>query len=784
MVVPKGHIQLGTPDDLRDYLLVDPRQFAATPANPFAAKIATGAGSYDDFENWSYWVMEDWSGGAGQNADQVANGYLFGDCATFMRGRLTLPFLSTFTGTWPNAGAGGNAWNQPYEVAGEMAIGSEQDYESVALRVLATFAVEEENDITGAWGYVFVDGVCSSVTIEYARCAEGTGYPTTVLASEEIDIEFLAPGGRWVYLDMNVSVDETTYDYWIILRPTVEGETLYVPYVGYDAAVNLNTPIAYDGTAWEARTEFGNRTFFAITNPAPYTLAGGGWAGDEIADIVRNGSVIYAYGKAYMHDFTPGLYPWQEYWTFVTYEAPAGVDDMHTWGDMVYVAHGDALYSIDSEETVVEVGSDLPANVLTAWNGYLYRAAGNQLWYTGDALTWVGPFEVGPPGVNVTGMAGMGDYLYLTTEDGLYYLAPGDFVVGIAPFPTADSANGARMINHDGSLYIPMRNRIWQFTPSGTFADVWISQQTDFPPDVLGEIHSLASTHLGLVATVQSADFATSPTVWVMQSEGWHCLAILPPGMGAGRIVNDPINRRLWFASWQGLIFSVPFEPLAVIPVRNPLQQWAPYGWMETDWYSGGLLDVQKDWESVTVFGANLSDDTSVSVYYQDSEGSAWALLGEAKADGTELRWLQDVYRPTSNKIKLGLLLRTRDVYSTPEVRAVRVKYSPMLLDRWRWQLQLAMHEDQQMLDGTLNAYSVAQQMTHLDSLVKRIEPVIFRDMLGDLYEVKVLGASKQVMKYEVLADDVAIQWNYVLSLEQIVAGEYTLPVEEEEEEV
>lgn len=771
MTVQKGHIKLGAPGALRDYLLTDPKQFSSTPANPMAAKIATGAGKLDDFTNWSFWVMEDWSAGAGRRADDVGNGYMFGDCASFMRNRLTLPLFNAFITKQPQSYAGSSAFNIPFGVDGLLPVGSTQTYGAAALKV-ASFG---DTEAAGAWFYVYVDGVCTSATIRFSRNSVGLGHPSVSapLYTAAIDLTGLHPGGQWIYLDFGevYEMESWLLEYWVWVLPTVYGETLYIPTSVYDADKNQNTPVVFDN-AWGAGWTASPNTFFAIINSTLDGLADGGATGREIVDIVSTGVKVYAYGETGPFVYTAGDDAWDDVFTAMTYAGPDVAYDMHVWGDVVYVAHGTKLYKIAAGGAASEVGVNLAAHVLASWNGYLYRASGNKLWYSGDGATWEGPFEVGPAGVNVTGLAGLGEYLYIATEDGLYYLAPGDFVVGIAPFPALDAANGARMINHNGALYIPMRNRIWQFTASGSFVDVWIDQGADFPSEYLGEIHSLATSHLGLIASVRANDQATSPTLWVQTSEGWHCLAALPPDMGAGRVVADAANRRLWCCTWQGMVYWLPFEPMAVIPTRNPQQRWAPYGWMETDWYSGGLLDVEKDWESVTIFGENLSAGQKVSVYYRDGEEAAWRLLGAATADNTELRWNQSVYRPTSVKIKLGFLLSTNDIYTTPEVRAIRVKYHPMVADRWRWQFSLPVHTNQQMLDGTLNSYTAAQQLAHLDGLVTQVKPVIFQEIGGVQYEVKVLGASRQVVDFEARPDGTReLKWVYTLSLEQVTGG-------------
>jgi hypothetical protein len=61
----KGHVQLGVTGDLRDYVLVDPMQYHASPANPMAPRLNTGE-KFAELAGWAEWVQQDWPGGVGQ----------------------------------------------------------------------------------------------------------------------------------------------------------------------------------------------------------------------------------------------------------------------------------------------------------------------------------------------------------------------------------------------------------------------------------------------------------------------------------------------------------------------------------------------------------------------------------------------------------------------------------------------------------------------------------------------------------------------------------------------
>ncbi len=87
----KGHIKLGTSvADLREYMLTDPNALGMQLSNQMAAKLGQGAGKYDDLQNWSAWVMDDWSAGAG-TVDAEGGGFLFGNVDSRVPRQLILP---------------------------------------------------------------------------------------------------------------------------------------------------------------------------------------------------------------------------------------------------------------------------------------------------------------------------------------------------------------------------------------------------------------------------------------------------------------------------------------------------------------------------------------------------------------------------------------------------------------------------------------------------------------------------------------------------------------------
>ncbi len=762
-----GHIRLGEQGDLRWYALQDPQQYRAQPVNPMAAKLGSGAGSYDDFMGWAFWLQEDWATGAGRPANA---GALFGDVATFMSARLASPMQCWPSNTLDQASYGHIVY--PWQVAGEIEIGSGQTYSKLA-QYIYTGGVAA--DVQQLWVYVNPDGA-DTITISLERGTTSAN-PTEVVASRTVTATSLRPHPQWVILDLGSSQALSTgHHHWLCVSAT--SGVVKVPYQVYDLDYAVYRSLGYNGT-WGYAQAGGDITICSLANIITYSLAYGGWAAAEIVDAVQWNNSIWVYGRAYLYKLIRGSTLWRDKFSIQTYAAPPSVVDLQVWNDELYAAAGaGGLWKrttggTDSE--VLKSAVRFPVKLLAAWQGYLFAAYQNDLYYTGDGSTWTGPLQVGPDGYEIRSMAGLGDYLYMTTDEALWRLAPGDVIEGVTPWPSISSTNGRRMVVHAGAIYIPMKNRVWMFSQNGAFQDVWIDSSIDLPAQYLGEIHSLATSHLGLIATVNPVDSSLSPSVWVLGSEGWHVLAVLPPGMGAGRVVADALNNRLWIATQAGLMYSLYFEPLAALPVRNSAQPWAAAGWLEWDWYTGDLVDINKDWESVSIFGEDLSGNQSVSIYYQDTDGGAWRWLGTATSDNVEVRFEQLAHRPMGPKLKLALLLRTNDYHYSPVVRAVRVKYHPMLFDRWRWQLALPVQERQEMPDGSLNPYSGDEVRAHLDSLIDRVAPFVLEDLDGTQYEVKVLGATRNVESWQwwPAAGRADIRWVYTLTLEQVTAARY-----------
>lgn len=217
-------------------------------------------------------------------------------------------------------------------------------------------------------------------------------------------------------------------------------------------------------------------------------------------------------------------------------------------------------------------------------------------------------------------------------------------------------------------------------------------------------------------------------------------------------------------------------------PYFDPVSRYMHNAFVEWDWFYGPIREAEKDWESVTLTG-EFAAGQSVEVYWKETEAGAWTLLGTITADGQELRWdITD--RPDTKKIKLGILLKTNDSTKTPRIRSIRLKYHTMTKDWFRWTLPIDVsgglggRAKQELLDGTYRTETAAQLKAAIDALATQTEPMIYTDVDGLMYEVKITDASFNYTMVTYNDKSAVKEWEgvYTLTIEAVTPGTYTPP--------
>lgn len=769
-----GHVTL----DGKEYRLRSlPVQAAA---NQMAPKVASGESEYSSLDTWSAWVQEDWQAGVGKTRPhRTPGGFLYGEAETRVPNQIILPQAPVICTALEPANDYSNWAFSP---------GQATDYTTLVLgNTYLAVNVDATNvgtlDVLGIWAYFQAD-VGTVVRADFYSDSAGSPGTSAISASATITADF--PGPHWYKFSMTIeAVGTSTADYWIVFRVPTGSATFYGS--ATDPA-NMTVKTSTNGTVWTPSTTF--KPFFNTLTDLDATSNADGTP-SSIAAIVYTssfGGALYLGPMAISATTYIGVMAHVDansptYFTHTNASAVAGSPTSAAiFLNTVYVALGAGSnvvgYTLGGVPVVL--GSAVAATVLFSLGGYLYRALGNDLYYTADEVTWTTVGVVCTDPYDIRSMAGIDGTLHLACDDGLYQLAPGDFIVPVAPWP-ASVDNGKSMVSHQGALYITVNGRVWRYTSDGSMSDVWISRDDDLPANRLGEVVSLATSDTGVLAMVREQSASGRSSIWTLQGTGWHHLCTLPTDNGSA-MYYDRDHSRLHIGTTNGQVFYLDLPPYAINPYNDTGSLYTPAGWVEWDWFRGNIREVDKDFESVTLMG-EFDTGTSALVYWKDDASTGWELLGTVDADGEELRWSSSATRPNSKKIKLGILLRTTDPTLTPKIEAVRVKYHTMVSDWFRWTLAIDVSggqnggKYQELLNNEPSTYTADQIKDNLDALVKKVGPFVYKDIDGTQYEVKVKEGSQfnyTVVRYNDTSASKEWEGVYSLVIEQVTNSVYT----------
>lgn len=764
-------IKLGAVGALRNYTLKqqgDGIAWSRGPANPFSAKVNT-SGAYDKVDIWNEWVQEDWQQGVGR-VDPEAGGFLYSDAETRVPNQLILSPLIHQVDTRDLAGTIADCRYMPDNMAGEITVGGTGTNSRVAMK----FTTPSSSTPTVWVAYIYAN-ISPDVEVKFEIWSDSSGPSALVGSSFAYTAPEDTPGWYWHGKGMSGSLSNNT-SYWLVVYPTTSSKSFTA---GYGTSGYNTVAKQYNGSNWadiSSSYVLYSTTFYRVSTTGSNVGSG----------FFRLGGNLYQFNdvRVWKYDETDDQWDLVGAITDGT-DAMLSVTGATTWADKVWFGSGgnvnDKTVNMNTSETF-----DYPSlngNFFAKYGPYLYRAHENDLYFSADGSTWTGPFAVGSDEFDITGMAGMGDSLYVATAEALYRFAPGNVVEGVTTWGSPDETNGLHMVNYQGALYATVNGRVISFTQDGRLMDIWMSRDDDVIVGRIGKVWHLCVMNNWLVALVSNPGSTGKPTLWAYQDGAWHHLATLPspatsitPGYYATyACYYDRETQSLWVSSPALVTYRMYTPDYALNPYNDGNATFMPRGWIEQDRFYGGQYLINKDFESVTIAGDNLSSNVCVKVYWQDEGSTAWELLGTIDEDGKELRWSNHSTRPQGKWIRLGLLLQTNDGDETPRIRAIVVKNLPMTNDRIRDNVTLTLKNNIQMPDGKKDTYTLAQQLTHLESMVNSVIPVIYQDPLGVQYETKIIDYSATITKfaYENGAN-VVKEMDITLVVEQVPDGTYS----------
>ena len=798
----RGHVELdGKPYNVTGY--------RKALADQMAIKTGRGSNTYADQQNWDYFVQEDWTAGLGKiKAQDMGAPFLLGDMRR--SGRLgLLPYPVPI-----DSHAHDTYAYEREPMTGSITVGDTGTYKYLSIRPGPGFVKASDRYLvvrmlvktpaaSTPYGLRFFNQTSASNAAPNGSALKSNATAGTLYAS-------MLPGFHWHEYVWDLSSASATYD---VLR--IECSTHMEIAVGSSAAGATTNWALSDsaGTSWSAP---GNTPLvYAVGYPTDATYSGFFTGMYELGLPVFT-KVAAGSTSPFMlfdDDLITGSTSYGTTVENVVLASGAYVaspsDAVSTETGMYYGVSGNANLFLHYYS--LEDGSNTSLGVIARHvdigGGFLWRtfAASNgskveDIYYTADESTWS---QVNVKGQNIRDIQFWGEFLWFITDTGLWYVGYGDAPLRV--METYFSPN-AKLFEWSSRLYIIDGSDMLEFD-GGSVRNVSPMNNPKLPGIIKGTITAVTSTnayfYIGITA---SADDGRSG-VYVWNGSGWGCCFLFGSNVEVVDILAekgseyDGLNdfRTMHIVTETGY-FKWAFYDSGTVP--EPTEDAGAAGiyvgyqsmWLETPWLYGGIVTLDKDWESVSVVmersiatsdaTAATSCEYDLDIYYKEDESDAWTLLDSSSHQDedhvTEARFPL-ASRPRGKKLRVAVLLTPKDQQTTAQFAAnltgLIIKYHAMLRDRWSWQLSIPVGDKLQLADGSTDYRSFEEMVTDIEeSMVRETGPFIMRDINGKEYEVKVNSTAFDPtdMKWDRGRKRPKYTGVYSVSLEQTTTTEYT----------
>ncbi len=795
-------IELGTSvATLRKYNLFNPEEHRRSTANPYAPGMSS-QGAYAELDGWAEWTADDWSSGTGHRKPDA--GAFNAISTTIFPNRIMLPLAPKQVDSVEYAGFSGT----DYETVdcGTINVGTDYAASRVTMGVLSggvavnptKYAIRIEPSATTWAGYFAISfyGYLSPDATLTCRFRSGVTLSTsTLIETKTLTGTRNAPAcstwNNFVFTEVGAAVSGT---YWIELEITADTSSSK----WYEQELVSGTVIA--GSIQSARdpgaATYANTTDIPLFRTSWYRL------NDDPGTTVLRQTAVFN-NKVYRAGYYTGVVTSKLFVkNFASISgfaetldlAGANITSLTVWEDKLYIgtSAGNARVM-----TTAEITTDpgFAARMMTAYKGYLWRVTNtNVISYSTDAATWttVGTFYPITNNQSV-GLVGMGNNLYICTENSLFFVAPGDFIQHVVDWNSSDILEAGRSIVSAGdALYVLVdAQTIYRIDQGHQISNIMANNnmmlQSGRTPTRMAAIKDFLC-----VATARGSGESPGNDLYLYRDAAWHYLAEVPSAKTVTSIVWDEKNKVLVIACAGGENFYYSLANMTIDFSYMTSPFFAKNGWIEYDRFDAGKPTLAKEWESV-ILAWLRKPYTAIELYAKVPmtgaiEPTLWLpMLGFNTVpawNATEANLvdsLRSVNAPVdyggygryaTEWIKLGLRFSTQRKVNTPILESATIKYLPMVTDKYQWTLAIPVSGNQQLANGTINPYTAAQQIAHLDSMTKSEVLIYFKDIDGVTYTCKVLSENRVPLEYDLLPAGEAtyaanIPYLYQLTIEQ-----------------
>lgn len=745
------------------YIVEDPRSIQRSNANQVSARFGQGQSEYDDLIDWVNWVMDDWRAGVSQK-DSEAGGSAFSTCETRFEGAISLGYHMTCL-----SDDGTGTILSPPLLAFETnsASGATEFEVGVGDKIGCVFTIPPGGQVSVV-EFVMRNPPPFALVEGEARWMSGgaPGAPIFEAAQDFVqrpqdpDEE----GFHWYNLqliDVIINSTEAARDVLITIK-AVDHPLKFV-------TINLGSSRhwRHNGSSW---SNGGNGPMMRIL-PDIFPADPSVLKVSHVARRVDDGHpYLYSVGKRLFSVDDGGGMPSLEH------EFDEDITELFVLGTKLYIGQGQAspYFRADLVEAGIDNLTEMfhPGEFFVLHNGFLWRASGGSAYYTGDdtELFWEQVEVALDENATITGMAGLEGDLIVSTNEGLYRITPGDWVHLITPWGKPSPKNGKGTVAFQGHVYVPLEKSIIRYDAAGILP-IGFELGEGLPPRWSGDVVGWAASNNWLIAALGNK---STSSMWTNNGQGWHFLSVSPRGIFGGNRISAIQIDSTEDVDFDAFIVGTDYGhlyrvvvPSSKRPIIRAQARYMPTSWMETPWHFGRLVEVAKDWESVYMSIEPMYPGQRIEIFFQRHENRSWIYFGSITEHGMEIRW-EDEDRIEDSHLKFGFVIYGGLMLNSPIIEAIRVKYEPMIPDRWQWSLPITVSPSQQLVDGSIALESTASRLRHLDALIRRVTPFKFVDVDGVEYDAKVVTHNRNVLKLEWVGHQTEVQYIYNLVLKQV----------------
>jgi hypothetical protein len=745
----------------------------ASSSSPFAPKTVTGDRQYSDYDMVSNAAFSDFSGGMGQDRAVDLTKYYSGVNIDTRGGRLVL-------GPEQRVTAEGDA-PHPHDPTDKILIRdsgfTETNWLAMASgdgTVASFIAPSGCTSIRRLWLPLRHIGQVGAVQLVLKTAYDGgtVSEPTLTLAGKGYWQEVLL-GTPWT-----VTPGVT---YWVQIASWVGSGILY----WYGANVSAGNSNAYHivtaayvrHTVPRAQVIWaeGITDVYGIDAPVKFLIGAG-------ADTITR---LWAYGgrQLYYLDYSGAAFTrvMDGGGTPAVKDMGYEITDAVWWKDSaasthsLFVALGAGAVMVEFDGTIgTEVFADVAgiyATKLCVQDTILWRSySGNQVDGGEDGAAWGTAVDVGSTVYPVKAMCIWQGKLYVGKEDGIWAVSypsgyPGSgtpTVEQILDFTNQIHENNFDfMVTHQDDLYFSLAGGIMRFTTGGVLTPV---------TPAVGSDKRQSQSGMSDVRNKYRAAFSSLNVLWVtvegpmeMQSGvmayvdgAWTPIIVYPRyGDMARSVIIEPglysDAPRLWYT--RGLQPTWSYMPTTTLrrwerdrESEWMTSSWAESGYLETSWFDGNILAVDKNWMDLTLYVLNTgpSPEPGYLVYWRPNEETGWARLDAYKAidDGAVI--LSFPVGSYSKKMALRVYLTrgyftSSDYVDTPVVQAIVVRYIERPRDSKAFTTTYELADAGVWRSGEQRNLSLAQQFADLRTLREAKEPLTWTAWWGTSYKVHIV---------------------------------------------